>query len=241
VASPLRAAALATFAHASLRGLSTFAPPTEEALVQLVGSGPGMLLAVNAEKIAARDPTIVRLSHAQVGYPDGMGAVLALRRRGVRATRIPGADLWLSILERYAGKRSFYLVGSTKQVVTLVAEKLARRYPGLNLHARDGYFGAGDRERLQDDLKRKRPDFVFVAMGSPRQELLIASLYDAHPAVYLGLGGSFDVYGGRKRRAPRRLQQMGLEWAYRLIREPGRIRRLPTMIRFLVLLGLGRL
>jgi UDP-N-acetyl-D-mannosaminouronate:lipid I N-acetyl-D-mannosaminouronosyltransferase len=239
--SPLHTAASAAFPHASLRGLTTFAPAHEAALVELLTAGPGILVAVNAEKVAAADPAIIALAAAHLGYPDGMGAVLALRRLGIRATRMPGADLWLRILERYAGERSFYLVGGTDEVVRIVAEKLALRYPGLQLGYRDGYLLAGDRERLEEDLQRHRPDFVFVAMGSPRQEVLMASLYAVHRAVYLGLGGSFDVYAGRKPRAPRRVQQMGLEWAYRLIREPGRIRRLPAIIRFAALLGTGRL
>ena len=154
---------------------------------------------------------------------------------------MPGVDLWLRILERYAGERSFYLIGGTEEVVTIVAEKLSRRHPAVQIHHRNGYLRPGDRERLEEDLQRHRPDFVFVAMGSPRQEVLMASLYAAHPAVYLGLGGSFDVYAGRKARAPRRVQRMGLEWAYRLIRERGRIRRLPAILRFAAMLGTGRL
>jgi UDP-N-acetyl-D-mannosaminouronate:lipid I N-acetyl-D-mannosaminouronosyltransferase len=233
-------AARGAFPHASLRGLTTFAPSSQAALVELLATGPGILLAVNAVKVADADPTIIAMTATHLGYPDGIGAVLALRRLGVAATRLPGADLWLRIVARYAGERSFYLVGGTAEVVRIVAEKLVASYPGLQLRYRDGYLGPGDREQLEEDLRTHRPDVVFVAMGSPRQEVLMASLYQAHPAVYLGLGGSFDTYAGETRRAPRRVQQMGLEWAYRLIREPGRIRRLPAIIRFAALLGTGR-
>lgn len=239
--SPLHTAALSAFPRASLRGLTTFAPPRGAALVELLAAGPGILLAVNAVKVVDADATIVALTAAHVGYPDGIGAVLALRRRGIPATRLPGADLWLRILDRYAGERSFYLIGGTEAVVSAVATRLTQRYPGLQLRYRDGYLHAGDRERLQEDLQGHRPDFVFVALGSPRQEVLMASLYQVHPAVYLGLGGSFDVYVGKQRRAPRFVQRLGLEWAYRLIREPGRIRQLPAIIRFAALLGTGRL
>jgi UDP-N-acetyl-D-mannosaminouronate:lipid I N-acetyl-D-mannosaminouronosyltransferase len=238
--SPLHVAASGAFPHASLRGLTTFAPPRETALLELLATGPGVLLAVNAVKVANADPTIVAMTETHLGFPDGIGAVLALRRLGIPATRLAGADLWLRVLDRYAQERSFYLVGGTKEVVGIVAEKLLLRHPGLQLHYRDGYLAPGDRERLHEDLRTTRPDFVFVAMGSPRQEILMASLYEAHPAVYLGLGGSFDVFAERKRRAPRRVRQLGLEWAYRLIREPGRIRQLPAIIRFAVLLVTGR-
>lgn len=240
-ASPLHAAALGAFPHASLRGLTTFAPPGEAALVELLAGGHGILLAVNATKIADADPTTIALTAAHLGYPDGVGAVLALRRLGIRAKRMPGADLWLGIMERYVGERSFYLVGGSQQVVETVAQKLSLMYPGMRLRYRNGFLQAGDRERLQEDLRIHKPDVVFVAIGSPRQEILMASLYEAHPAVYLGLGGSFDVFAGRRQRAPRRVQQMGLEWAFRLIREPARIRQLPTIIRFGGRLLTGRL
>lgn len=234
-------AAAGAFPHTSLRGLTTFAPPRQAALVELLTIGPGILLAVNARKVADADPTTIALTATHLGYPDGVGAVLALRRLGIPATRLPGADLWLRILERYVGERSFYLVGGTQEVVGIVAKKLLLMYPGIRLRYRDGYLRPGDRERLQEDLRLHQPDMVFVAMGSPRQEILMASLYEAHPAVYLGLGGSFDVFAGMKERAPRLVQQMGLEWAYRLIREPGRIRRLPGIIRFAGRLVTGRL
>jgi UDP-N-acetyl-D-mannosaminouronate:lipid I N-acetyl-D-mannosaminouronosyltransferase len=240
-ASPLHVAATGAFPHTSLRGLTTFAPPRQGSLVELLSVGPGILLAVNATKVADADPTTIALTATHLGYPDGVGAVLAMRRLGIPATRLPGADLWLRILERYVGDWSFYLVGGTQDVVGIVADKLRLRFPDMRLRYRDGFLRPGDQERLQEDLQTHQPDVVFVAMGSPRQEILMASLYEAHPAVYLGLGGSFDVFAGMRQRAPRRVQQLGLEWAYRLIREPGRIRRLPTIIRFGLRLVTGRL
>ena len=218
----------------------TFAPPDPEALVELLTAGPGILVAVNAEKIASADPTIVALAAAHVGYPDGIGAVLALRRLGMRAHRIAGADMWLRVVERYAGQRSFYLVGGTEEVATAVAERLSAKYPGLQLHFRNGFLGPGDPERLQHDLRTYRPDFVFVAMGSPRQEMLIERLYRAQPATYVGLGGSFDVYAGKKSRAPLWLRRTGLEWAYRLATEPARLRHVGALVRFATMLGTGR-
>jgi UDP-N-acetyl-D-mannosaminouronate:lipid I N-acetyl-D-mannosaminouronosyltransferase len=200
----------------------------------------GILLAINAEKVANADPLIVDLSARHLGYPDGIGAVLALRRRGVAATRMPGADLWLTILRRYAAERSFFLIGGAEEVIQAVAKRLLRQYPGMRLRSRNGYLSNADVQALATEIGDWRPDFVFVAMGSPRQEILMDRLFSEHPAVYMGLGGSFDIYAGRKPRAPRWTQRIGMEWAYRLLREPVRLRRLPTYLRFAAMLATGR-
>jgi UDP-N-acetyl-D-mannosaminouronate:lipid I N-acetyl-D-mannosaminouronosyltransferase len=238
--SPLHDAALATFPHASLNGVITFAPAKQDALLDLLDSASGILLAINAEKIARGDPTIVSLAATQLGYPDGIGAVLALRRQGIRASRMAGADLWLALIDRYASRRSFHLIGATDEVVARVAQRLRERHPAITLWSRSGYLSAPEEQQLEDELQNRRPDFVLVAMGSPRQELLMQRLYAAHPAVYMGLGGSFDIFAGRKARAPRWLREAGLEWSYRLLREPVRLRVVPALLKFLVLLISGR-
>jgi UDP-N-acetyl-D-mannosaminouronate:lipid I N-acetyl-D-mannosaminouronosyltransferase len=228
------------FPHASIRGLMTFAPSGEAGMIDLLEENPGILVAINAEKIAGADPVIADLSARHLAYPDGIGAVLALRRRGIHAKRMPGADLWLMVLDRYAGERSFLLVGGTEEVIQAVTTRLVKRHPGIRLRSRNGYLSEADERELVTEIGEWKPDFVFVAMGSPRQEILMDRLFSVHPAVYMGLGGSFDIYAGRKPRAPRWLQGIGLEWAYRLVREPVRLRRLPTYLRFAALLATGR-
>lgn len=240
IAPTLHGAAVARFPRSRLNGLLTFAPSSMADLVDVASAGPGILLAVNAEKIARADPVVVAIAGAHVAYPDGIGAVLALRRRGIRAHRLPGADLWLALIERYAASRSFYLLGATDAVVRAVVQKLRESHPEIKLWYRSGFMSPLEEQELEDELRLRRPDFVFVAMGSPRQELLMQHLYTIQPAVYVGVGGSFDVFAGIKRRAPRWLQDRGLEWAYRLAREPARLRRLPSYLRFVALLGTGR-
>lgn len=218
----------------------TFAPPRVAELMDLLDGNAGIMVAINAEKIASADPAVADLSARHLAYPDGIGAVLALRRRGIHATRMPGAGLWLTIIQRYAGRLSFLLVGGTEEVIQVVTKRLVRRYPGIRLRSRNGYLSEADVQELAAEIGDWKPDFVFVAMGSPRQEILMERLFLVHPAVYMGLGGSFDIYAGRKPRAPRWLQGMGLEWAYRFVREPVRLRRLPTYLRFAALLATGR-
>lgn len=232
---------MARFPSTSLRGVTTFAVPGSDALIEIVGRSPGILVAVNAEKLANRDPRIVAIANGNLAYPDGMGAVLALKRLGLRATRVAGADLWLDLVARYASTKSFYLVGSTTDVIEETVRRLRAQHPELRAHHRNGYFGPGETEQLIEDIRGARPDIVFVASGSPRQELLMARLYAAHPAAYVGLGGSFDVFVGRKPRAPQWARSSGLEWAYQFARNPSRLHRLPAYLKFALLLIAGRL
>jgi UDP-N-acetyl-D-mannosaminouronate:lipid I N-acetyl-D-mannosaminouronosyltransferase len=239
-ASPLHAAAAARFPHASLRGLTTFAPRGMRSLVDLLEDNTGILVAINAEKIARADAAGAVLTAAHLGYPDGVGAVLALRRVGIAAHRMPGADLWLEIFDRFAGRRAFYLIGGREEVVRDVAERLQHRASGARLWYRNGYMSAAERDELLADVQRRQPDVVFVGMGSPQQELLMQQLYAVHPAVYMGLGGSFDIFAGRTSRAPAWLRRAGLEGVYRVLSEPTRFRRLPALVRFVAFLGAGR-
>src|SRR5690606_1309319 len=116
-------------------------------------------------------------------------------------------------------------------------------FPGIRVLAyRNGYLNS-DEERgvLIGDIVEKKPDVVFVAMGSPKQELLMEEMRRAHPAVYQGLGGSFDVYTGQVRRAPVWWVEHNLEWLYRLLQEPSRAKRQIHLIRFSVQLLLNRM
>ena len=94
---------------------------------------------------------------------------------------------------------------------------------------------------LIDDIVQTRPDVVFVAMGSPKQELLMEEMQQRHPALYQGLGGSFDVYTNQVKRAPEWWVEHNVEWLYRLLQEPSRIKRQIHRVRFLYLLALGKL
>jgi UDP-N-acetyl-D-mannosaminouronate:lipid I N-acetyl-D-mannosaminouronosyltransferase len=201
-----------------------------------------ILVALNAEKLARGDPRIREIANRGIGYADGYGAVLAVRRKGARSARIAGADLWLSIVERYARSRRFYIVGSTEEVIRETVERLRRDYPPIEIVGhRDGFMDETGVRRLADDLQATRPDIVFMAMGSPRQELLMHELSKTWPALYMGLGGSLDVYTGRRRRAPRWVQRTGLEWIHRFAVDPRRLHRLPAYLQFAWRLACNRL
>lgn len=201
-----------------------------------------ILIAMNAEKILKDDEHLRNIVNQNIGYPDGVGAVMALKQQGLDAMKIPGAEFWLDIIKEFEKEKSFYFVGSSSDVMEKTIAKLQKEFLHVNIVGyRDGYLRDGDREKLIEDLHVKKPDVVFIAQGSPRQEYLMEELIKVHPALYMGLGGSFDVYSGLKKRAPKILIDLHVEWCYRLFKEPTRIGRQVALIKFIILLKLGKL
>lgn len=210
------------------------------------GSG-GFAIAINAEKVitCSLDSNVQEtIEHATLRYPDGAGVVVAMRLKGVRSTRVAGADLWLEILRQARGQRlNVALVGAKPDVLTATRRRLEADFPDASIVvARNGYDGTRDLNALTRELAATRPDLVFVALGSPKQELLIERFRAAHPSgFYMGLGGSFDIYAGVKKRAPLWMQQRGLEWLFRFLSEPSRAPRETKRLKFLALLVMGKL
>jgi UDP-N-acetyl-D-mannosaminouronate:lipid I N-acetyl-D-mannosaminouronosyltransferase len=201
-----------------------------------------ILIAMNAEKILKKDIQLQNIINKNIGYPDGIGAVMALKQKGIDAIKIPGSELWLNIIEIYQEKKSFYLIGSTQEVIENTIQKLKTEYPKLNiLGYRNGFIDEKEKEILKQTLQILNPDIIYIAQGTPRQEFLMDELIQVHPALYMGLGGSFDIYGGNKRRAPKVFLKLNLEWLYRLLKEPTRFARQLILIKFLILLKLKKL
>ncbi len=203
-----------------------------------------IFVAINAEKIIAAPDEIREMINNNVGYCDGIGAVKALRKKGLKdVVRLPGCELWLKVIERHVSDWKFYVVGASPEVHKATIERLRREYPGINIVGhRDGYLNDDNEQTaLINDVAACKPDAVFVAMGSPKQERLMLEMQKVHEAVYIGLGGSYDVYTGNVKRAPRAWQKMNLEFMYRLVRQPSRWRRQLNYIPFLYRLYMGKL
>ena len=229
---------------AFLNSVNTFAPQSRQDLIDYALNHKKILVAVNAEKILHATDQSRNIINRNLGYPDGIGAVWALQKKGFKETvKIPGCELWLDIIAHTYKNKSFYLVGGKQQVIDETVEKLKNEFKGINiLNYRNGYVKT-DQEKIDllQDIKTLKPDVVFVAMGSPKQELLMEEMQKSHQATYQGLGGSFDVYTGNINRAPKIWIKANLEWAYRLFREPSRIKRQVIYIPFLIKLILNRL
>lgn len=196
-------------------------------LISFIDQKKGILIALNAGKIGRSSKETKCIINRNIGYADGIAAVEALKKNGVPdAIKIPGCELWLKIIEKKAKDASFYFVGGKQEVIEKTIEKLREDYHGINiLGYRNGYLKGDDEQQLIDDIAAKKPDVVFVAMGSPKQELLMENMLQRHLAIYQGLGGSFDVYTGRMKRAPEWWIKHNLEGPYRVMTDPKKWKR----------------
>jgi len=227
----------------NINGIRTYCFSSRQEVIDLAFAEKKSLIAVSADKILNATEQTRTIINKNIGYPDGVGAVMALKRNGFNnAIKIPGCELWLDIVLNYYKQKSFYLVGSSVEVITQTVVKLKNEFQGINiLGYRDGYIKTNT-ERLQliDDIIFKKPDVVFLAMGSPKQEILMEEMQQNHPAVYQGLGGSFDVYIGLVKRAPSWWIKHNLEGAYRLMKQPYKLKRFINALPFWWYLIIGK-
>ena len=226
-----------------INGIKTYCFSSRRALIEHAFADKKSLIAVNAEKILHANDKTRELFSRNIGFSDGIGAVWALKRKGFKdAVKIPGCELWLDIIGTSYHNKTFYLVGAQQEVIDNTVAKLTREFTGIRIvNYRNGYLRDGiDHRDLISDIIIRKPDVVFVAMGSPKQEELIEEMQKAHPAVYLGLGGSFDVYVGAVKRAPEWWVKHNLEWAYRLVKQPARIARQIHLVKFAWRLIIGK-
>lgn len=187
-------------------------------------------VAINPEKIqrANRDAGLRRaLDAASLHICDGVGvslaAALLYRRKLARCT---GVDLFIQLARLAAAKHwKIFLLGGTAESNEGARLRLLEWFPEIGLAGwRDGYFSRSD--DVVDQINASGADVLFVAMGSPRQELWIAENLDRlRPVLCMGVGGSFDVLSGKARRAPLVFRRSGTEWLFRLLMHPKRIRR----------------
>ena len=227
-----------------LNGVGVYPFTSEKQLIDHALGSKSILVAINAEKILHATPQTRALINRNMGYCDGAGAVMALKQKGYDgAVKIAGCELWLKIVEHLspAGK-TFYLVGGKQEVIDETVAKLREQFPGIKIAGyRNGYIGSDEeRQALIDDIVAAAPDVVFVAMGSPKQELLMEDIQRRHAALFQGLGGSFDVYTGHVERAPRWWVDHNLEFAYRLVKQPSRIKRQVHLLKYVAWLLTGK-
>ena len=224
----------------SLNGVTIYGFSSRDELIDFASKEKKSLIAINAEKILHATGQTRAIINQNIGYADGIGAVWALKRQGLKqAIKIPGCELWLDIVNRYYQTKSFYLAGAKEEVINQAVGKLKEEFPGINIVGyRNGYIKTDEeRQQLIKNIASRKPDIVFVAMGSPKQEYLIREMQKVNPAaIYQGLGGSLDVYTGIVERAPGWWIKNNLEWAYRLVKQPGRIKRQVHLLRFFLLL-----
>ena len=217
-----------TVEEAAGRGLELL---EREGFHYVVTPNPEMVMAAEKDP-AFRDV----LNAADLVLPDGVGVVkaAALLGRPLKG-RCPGIDFASTLMERLAGTgKGLFLLGAKPGVAEAAAERLGAKYPGLKLcGTHDGYFQNDG--PVVEAVKASGAEVLFVCLGFPRQEFWMAQ-HGAATGVKLavGLGGSLDVFAGVVERAPESWQKLGLEWLYRLLKEPKRIGRMAKLPLFLV-------
>lgn len=167
------------------------------------------------------------LDKETVMVPDGIGVLKAGKKIGYNIEeRITGIDIANELLKfGNEQKKSIYLFGSKQEVIDSMKKVIKEQYPNLKLvGTSNGYVT--DKDKVFDEIVKLEPDIVLVALGIPLQEMLIYKhLNRFKKGIFVGVGGSFDVMSGMKKRAPKIFIKLNLEWLYRIMKEPKRLKR----------------
>jgi N-acetylglucosaminyldiphosphoundecaprenol N-acetyl-beta-D-mannosaminyltransferase len=209
-----------------------------EILLGYIAEGvPRLIVTADASMyvIASQDPEFrAILRRADLVTPDSSGVLWAARRLGTPLEeRVSGVDL----AERLCAESArhgygVYFYGAAPGVAEAAADALRARYPGANIvGTAHGFLNSPEeQEALRRDIREKRPAVLLVAMGIPKQEKwILAHMEELGAAVNMGVGGSFDVFSGRTTRAPVWMQRRGLEWLYRLAKNPAKYAKVATL------------
>ena len=217
----------------------TMAEAVEQGMALLHSEGSHYVVTPNPEIVeACRENGAARaaVNGADLVLPDGIGIIKGAAMLGTPLKeKTPGIEFAAHMMERMAGDgMSLYLLGAKPGIAEQAAEKLSAQYPGLKIAGtHDGYFKEDG--PVVEDIRQSGADCVFVCLGAPKQEFWMAKNGPATGARLLcGLGGSLDVFAGTVERAPKFFCDHGLEWFYRLCKEPKRIGRMMKLPLFLV-------
>ncbi len=201
------------------------------------------VVTLNAEMaiLTQTDTTLASIiQDADLVIPDGAGVILYMRLRGLKHRRCPGIELAEALLYRLENAPESYSVcffGGSPGVSEEAASIWRSRLPSLQLITQHGYLSsAQEQQQWQQTLNKEQPQLIFVGLGVPRQELWIQKHRHLCPnSIWIGVGGSFDIWSGTKARAPLWLRNNNLEWSYRLYQEPQRWRRMLALPKFFFL------
>ncbi|QLB18257.1 lipopolysaccharide N-acetylmannosaminouronosyltransferase [Mannheimia granulomatis] len=226
----------------SIRGIELQAVKNQEIFANFLMNEKeikkGRLVAINAEKVilAEQNPKLYKfLQESELNYADGISIVYSIKKKYPKHNleRIAGADLWEALMKK-AGELNVpvFLVGGTEKTIKAIETKLIKWQVNI-VGTQHGYFPEEQEDELIDNIKQSGAKLITVAMGTPKQEFFIQKVHQQYPnALYMGCGGSYDVFIGKVKRAPQIWQKLGLEWLYRLIKQPTRWRRQINLIKY---------
>lgn len=186
---------------------------------------------------AREDPALaLAIQNADMVLPDGVGVIYGGKILGTPLKeKVPGIDFASRVMERLAQRNGrVYLFGAKPGVAELAGENLQKQFPGLLIAGTcDGYFT--DDAPIIDAINEAKPDLLLVCLGFPKQEIWMQSNAERlNVGLMAGLGGSLDVFAGIVERAPERWQKLGMEWLYRLMKQPKRIGRMMKLPKFVL-------
>lgn len=184
------------------------------------------------------------LAEGDLVIPDGIGIIMASRIKKLGLDkRLPGIEMMESIL-KYCNnaKKSIYLLGSTAENVENAANNIQKEYPNIDIKGyHDGFFDENEELRIVDKINEVKPDILFVALGAPKQEKwMYKHRKILNVKVSMGVGGAIDVWSGAVKRAPKFFRKIHLEWFYRIVTNPKRIKRSFVLPQFLLKVLLSR-
>jgi N-acetylglucosaminyldiphosphoundecaprenol N-acetyl-beta-D-mannosaminyltransferase len=229
-------------------GFSFFTGTQNELIVAInkLLSRPGFhrMVTLNPELlIVSQDKAELRKSmqSAELCLADGISMVAGVQlKTGYRLQRLTGVDLLERVLSE--GRWRSYFLGASPEVSSKLESAILKRFPKARIVGRHhGYFKPNDWEAIVADIQKVAPEMIWVGMGFPMQEEVLIQLSKRlKHGIGVGVGGAFDVVSGRLNRAPRLIQKIGLEWAYRIYQQPERIHRLNWILAYLKLIVLDR-
>lgn len=235
----------AKIAGLDIHGFTSFEQLLAEVITKDNNVIPGFAVAINPEKIMlTQQDTRIRqlLETATIRYCDGVGVLKLLERRCAKAlTRLPGCELWEQLMRQTVDMQiPVFILGGAPEVNQKTVFELSHDM-GVNVVAHhDGYYD--DDNQMIRKIKKSKAKIVTVAMGSPKQEEFIVKCMAQHPdCFYMGVGGTYDVFTGEQKRAPHLFRNNGLEWLYRLLKQPTRITRHVRLLKFMCLSIMGKI
>ncbi|MBQ8847647.1 MAG: WecB/TagA/CpsF family glycosyltransferase [Candidatus Gastranaerophilales bacterium] len=197
------------------------------------------IITINPEMImnAQKNKSFFEIvNSSDLNIVDGVGVKIALKIKGIKQEQIRGVDFSRSLV-KLANENNYRLafLGAKEEVIQKAKENFLIEYPNLNFsYVRNGYFQNDD--EIIEEIKKAQPQILLVGLGSPRQEEFIIKLKESlKGCVFVGVGGSFDVFSGITKEAPQIYRKLGLEWLYRTISQPERFKRIfPLLPLFLI-------
>ena len=215
----------------------------KEQFLDFIKDQKSLVIAGNARKVANEDQNYTAILNNNIVYPDGKAIVQFMKRRGVNSIKYPGYILWLDFIKKYQKEKSFYFLGASEQVISETIKKLKEEVPGVDIKKyRNGYFSDAEKQDIIAELQELKPDVIMVASVYPKQEFLMQELFDQYPALYIGLGGSFNVYTDRVKAVPSWWEKyLGYEAFFRILQDPKKIKMQVDNFKYLYLRLLNKL